>query len=228
MTRVPRWLLWVVSVIVMAGTAVYQRRTGPTYPVSGTAEISGERIRFSLPRSYDGPDDAEVRIAASESITGSMEFRRFRSNDSWSYQPMMRESGTLVARIPHQPTAGKVLYRISLSKQEQQPVPLTPEHLIIRFRNSVPVYVYLPHIIMMFLALLLPAAPGSKTSPGDRGRSGSRSTRLSHSRSVGLSSGLLCRSLHSMHTGRAGPSGVILPTTRQLRHSYSGSLLSGA
>jgi hypothetical protein len=150
-----------LAVIIMLVTAVYQRRTGPTYPVSGTARVGGETVRFSLPRSYDGPDDAEVRIDAPSSvITGFMEFRRYRSTDEWGRQPLTRDDKWLVSRIPHQPVAGKVMYRIVLGAEPQNPVPLTPDPLIIRFRDPVPVWVLLPHVLFMFIALLFASRAG--------------------------------------------------------------------
>lgn len=159
--RVPSWLLWLCATMIMAGTAIYQRMTGPTYPAGGVATVGAERVRFTLPRSYDGFDDAEVRIpVTSPSISGQMEFRRFRSNDSWSRTAMNRDSDALVSHIPHQPASGKVMYRILLTSGDQSPVPLTSEPIIIRFRNSVPPYVYVPHILFMFLALLFASRAG--------------------------------------------------------------------
>jgi hypothetical protein len=159
--RAPAWLLWILAVIIMLVTAIYQRRTGPTYPVSGTAQVGGGPVKFSLPRSYDGPDDAQVRIEApSQAITGFMEFRRFRSRDEWGRQPMTREGDFLVSRIPHQPVAGKVMYRIVLVTEPQAQVPLTAEPLIIRFRDPVPVWVLLPHVLFMFIALLFASRAG--------------------------------------------------------------------
>lgn len=159
--KVRPWLLWMTATLMMAGTAVYQRRTGPTYPLKGSVNVGGDGLTFSLPRSYDGPDDAEVRIPApSPSISGEMEFRRFRSNDEWTYQTLIREGGSLVGRIPHQPAAGKVMYRVQLAKDSEMPVSLTSEPLIIRFRNQVPPFVYIPHIVLMFLALLFASRAG--------------------------------------------------------------------
>lgn len=73
---------------------------------------------------------------------------------------MNRDSDALVSHIPHQPASGKVMYRILLTSGDQSPVPLTSEPIIIRFRNSVPPYVYVPHILFMFLALLFASRAG--------------------------------------------------------------------
>ena len=161
MKRAPAWVLWVLAVAIMLVTAVYQRRTGPTYPVSGAAQIGTQTVKFSLPRSYDGPEDAQVRMEVpSPEITGFMEFRRYRSHDEWGRQPMTRDGQFLISRIPHQPVAGKVLYRIVLSADGQTTVPLTPDPLIIRFRDPVPVWVLVPHVLCMFIALLFASRAG--------------------------------------------------------------------
>ena len=49
--------LWLVALLIMLSAAGYQRRTGPTYPVSGTLEIGGASGAFEWPRSgtTDGP-----------------------------------------------------------------------------------------------------------------------------------------------------------------------------
>jgi len=186
--KVPSWLLWSCATLVMAGTAIYQRRTGPTYPVGGIANVGGEQVRFSLPRSYDGPDDAEVRIrVASRSTAGRMEFRRFRSTDSWNQAAMNRDSDALVSRIPHQPVAGKVMYRIVLTGGNKAPVALTQEPVVIRFRNAVPLYVYAPHILLMFLALLFASRAGLEDLVG-----GTRTYRLTLYAVVSLAIGGLC------------------------------------
>jgi hypothetical protein len=154
------WILWFVAAVLTLVTGIYQRRTGPTYPMRGAVSVGGQPIQFSLPRAYDGPDDAEVRIPApAPSMTGLLLLRRFRSNDVWSTQPMSRAGDSLVGHIPHQPVAGKVMYSVVLQDGGDQK-PLTSEPCIIRFRNPVPLPVVIPHVSLMFIALLLSTRAG--------------------------------------------------------------------
>jgi hypothetical protein len=155
------WLMWALAFLVTLLSAVYQRMTGPTYPVRGKWTAGAEEVRFKLPRSYDGPDDAEVRLAVtSQDVGGTLEFKRYRSRDEWTRQPMLREGGFLVGRIPHQPAAGKVLYRVYLAKSGSGETALTREPLIIRFRGAVPPLVLYPHIVLMFMGMLYSTRSG--------------------------------------------------------------------
>ena len=55
-------LLWILSIIFMLTVAIYQKTTGPTYPVRGKTNIEGQTIKYKLLRSYGGADDAKIEI----------------------------------------------------------------------------------------------------------------------------------------------------------------------
>jgi len=154
-------LLWVLAFILVLFAAVYQRLTGPSHPVRGEVLASDTQVAFRLPRSHGGSGPAEVRITVPDTeVMGTMRFRRFRSDDPWQDQSMVRESDSLVAYIPHQPPAGKVMYRVVLQGELGEPVPLTAEPVIIRFRADVPLVVLYPHIFLMFFAMLVSTRSG--------------------------------------------------------------------
>ena len=117
-------LLWFFAFLFTAGLAIYQRMSGPTYPIGGKIVINGETIKYKLLRTSDDPGDQKIEIKiADTTIKGEFTFRRFKSHDSWSMQPMTREGEYLVAYVPHQPPAGKVMYFITLNKQQLNPEP---------------------------------------------------------------------------------------------------------
>lgn len=153
-------LLWILSFILMAGFAIYQRMTGPTYPVRGDIEINNAEIDYRLPRSHDSGKDALVKLDVSDkSVKGFFHYRRFKSHDEWTRVEMVREGENLHAFIPEQPPAGKVMYKIELVKDVQSHF-LTDEAVIIRFKGSVPAYILIPHIIFMFLAMVFSIRTG--------------------------------------------------------------------
>jgi hypothetical protein len=101
-----------------------------------------------------------------QTITGMAEFRRYKSNDLWTQQPMAREGDDLVLRLPHQPKAGKILYRIRLAGTDGSTAELTPEPVVIRFRGEVPAPVMIPHILAMFLGMLFSNAAALESLTG--------------------------------------------------------------
>ena len=64
-TRHSRWrgaLLWVGAVLIMAAAAIYQRRTGPTYPLRGEVAVGADAYRYELVRSQETIERARVAL----------------------------------------------------------------------------------------------------------------------------------------------------------------------
>jgi hypothetical protein len=153
-------LLWILSFVLMAGSAVYQRMTGPTHPDRGTVEIAGERIKYKLIRTWEGTTDAQVTVKVSNTdIIGKYRFRRYKSHDEWSEKKMERVGDLLVAALPGQDAAGKVMYEIFIG-EGQDFKNLTDEPLILRYKGIVPLTVLIPHIILIFLAMMFSMRAG--------------------------------------------------------------------
>jgi hypothetical protein len=62
--------------------------------------------------------------------------------------------------IPKQPPAGKIAYRVTLINEEGQRYELSEEPVIIRFKGDVPVIILAPHVLMMFISMLLGTRTG--------------------------------------------------------------------
>jgi len=149
--RLKTFFLFFFAFIFTAGLAIYQRMTGPTYPIRGKIVVNGETINYKLLRTSDDPGDQKLEIKiADTSIKGEFTFRRFRSHDSWTIVPMTREGENLVAFVPHQPPAGKVMYYISLNKTK-----LNIEPAILRYKGAVPNWIIIPHVFFIFLAMFI-------------------------------------------------------------------------
>jgi hypothetical protein len=153
-------LIWVFSIIFTLAIAVYQRMTGPTYPVRGSVEFAGQKINYRLIRTYDGADDAPVKIIVPDtSIHGEFQLRRFKSYDPWHLSQMIRKGDTLIGFLPHQPAAGKVMYQITLVKGDKRL--LINEHpAVLRYKGFVPGYVLIPHIFFIFFAMIFSTLTG--------------------------------------------------------------------
>lgn len=158
--KLKSFLLWFFAFIFTAFIAVYQRRTGPTYPMSGKVTIGNEVIKYNLIRTYDGLDDAKVTVNVPDTaIKGEYQFMRVRSNDTWSVVPMTRFGNDLIASIPHEPIAGKVMYKVTLIKGGQKYL-LNDKPAVIRYKGSIPLWILILHIILIFSAMLFSTRTG--------------------------------------------------------------------
>ncbi len=59
----------------------------------------------------------------------------------------------LTAYLPHMPPAGKIEYKVELNAGDKRYF-LTDVPTVIRYKGAVPAGVLIPHIILMFLAIL--------------------------------------------------------------------------
>jgi len=158
--RAPRWrraLLWMIALIITLAAAVYQRRTGPSYPVRGAAAIGDATIRYRLPRTKDVGEDVRIALAVEgASVSGSVRWRRYKSTDEWSTVPLMPgEAGELVAHLPQQPPAGKLMYFVHVGGGDDSVSLTGDEPVILRYKGAVPLWALIPHVLFMFTAMLV-------------------------------------------------------------------------
>jgi hypothetical protein len=155
-------LLWVLSVLLAGLMMVYQRTTGPTYPFHGKATIEGQSYNYQLLRSHElSPDekgslDHTVRLVLPDTlITGTLFFKRLGVDEPFTAITMAREGNVLIAKLPHQPAAGKLVYHIVLNRGEEvADLPAPGETVTIRFKGAVPLGVLLPHVLAMVLVMV--------------------------------------------------------------------------
>jgi hypothetical protein len=154
-------LLWILAFIIGASTMVYQRMTGPTYAKHGTATIAGTAVKYKLPRSMVIVADAQVSIKAPEPLSGYLEYKRYKTDDDWTRVTLERKGDTLMGALPKQPRAGKLLYKVYVAGADGVGISLTgEEQVIIRFRGMVPIWVLIPHVLAMLLAIVTAARAG--------------------------------------------------------------------
>ena len=153
-------LIWIFSLIFTLAIVYYQRATGPTYPVRGKVTIAGQEIKYRLIRTSEDEGGARVTFKnIPANIQGSIRYKRLNSGDDWRFAEMQREEGKLVGILPQQPPAGKLEYFVTLTDGKEI-LQLTEEPVIIRFKGAVPMYILLPHILIMFIAMLMSTLTG--------------------------------------------------------------------
>lgn len=149
-------VLWILAVIIMFAAADFQERTGPTKEFKGSFRIGGEEYSFELVRSGSTDADAPVVIPdPGQGVTGQIYFKRYPTDDPFSPIPMESVAGDLQGLLPAQPAAGKLEYYVLLNTPDGTVRLPREDTLIIRFKDPVPLGILVPHIIFMFVALLL-------------------------------------------------------------------------
>ena len=158
-----RWFLsvglWILAFIIMAASAVYQRKTGPTYPLSGVAQFNNQACQYEFIRSGTTGEDARVEFPYFDMDTVALlHFKRYKTGEEHIVVPMQPEgegkSRKLVALLPSQPPAGKLEYYVTLhSAGDSINVPGDRE-VVIRFKGAVPAAVLIPHVLLMFIGML--------------------------------------------------------------------------
>ena len=155
------WHCWALAVVLTLASAVWQRMTGPTYPAKGTAMIAGTRVAYSLLRTQITGKVIPVTVVVDDAqVRGEVAWRRYPTEERWERVPMTREGSRLSSRLPTQPMAGKIEYQVRL-QEGGGPSVLVPERpAVARFRREVPAWVLVPHVLCMFLGMLVATRAG--------------------------------------------------------------------
>lgn len=158
------WALWLLALVITLASAVYQRMTGPSYPLRGKTKLAGQTISYRLVRTWGGEGDAEVRFPAPiAGMRGELLWKRFKTRDEFASVPMQRVGNELVGKLPHQPPAGKLVYRVVLDlggEFERERVWLGGQGVVIRFKGAVPDAILFVHVVAMFAAMLCATRAG--------------------------------------------------------------------
>lgn len=150
-------ILWLTAVLVTLLAAAWQRLSGPTYPVRGTVNLAGAEVRLRLPRSAVTGAPLRLAVPVSDAMrSAELAWRRFPSSEEgWKRTALESDDeGHLVATIPSQPPAGKVEYQLRLVAIDgsERTFPQLPA--VARFKGEVSAATLIPHIVLMFAAML--------------------------------------------------------------------------
>lgn len=165
-------LIWLVSILGTVGSLAYQDRTGPTYPLRGSVATEAGPVQFICMRSQTIGQGLSIVILdpVPDGITGTVRYRRFRSNDDWKAVAMVRGSFAVSGRgrstnvagigavLPGlNERAGKYEYFVNLTiAPENKPVSITGDRPIYaRYKAPVPGASLAAHIAAIFASMLL-------------------------------------------------------------------------
>jgi hypothetical protein len=130
--------------------------TGPTYPLKGKININGQDVKYRLTRSHGGDTNQPVSLPFPDSTyRAELRYTYFKANKPWESVQMKWKNGQFSAELPNQPPAGKLEYYIVISKQSQRYTIPADRTVVTRFKGAVPSFVLIPHVLFMFIAMLL-------------------------------------------------------------------------
>ena len=157
-----KFLLWLLAIIITFSAVVFQRLTGPTHPKRLNVELSKKTYKLRLLRSHGGTEDAPIELAVNDSFDAILYYKFYPSveNEEWKAVVFVKEGEKLVADLPNQPPAGKLMYYIDISTDNGIVSIQKDEPVVIRFKGAVPAFVLAPHVFFMFFAMLLANVAG--------------------------------------------------------------------
>jgi hypothetical protein len=84
--------LWIVAVLLMFSSAIYQKMTGPTEKLRGSFEESGQVYKYRLLRSEVTTTDARIALPDPGSCDkGQLWYKRYTTSDSFIPLPLQAE-----------------------------------------------------------------------------------------------------------------------------------------
>jgi hypothetical protein len=158
-------IYWILAFVITIGAAFYQRTTGPTYPKRLEVTVNNNKYDLKLTRSISLDRAPEVRLAITDTTaTAKLYFRRFPTNEEYKeiefkYKETKMFHG-LAAMVPQQPEAGKLQYYFEITDSKGTTAYMKEQPIVVRFKGGVPAFVMIPHILMMFIAMLFSTLAG--------------------------------------------------------------------
>jgi hypothetical protein len=173
-----KFILWVLAFLITITAAIYQRKTGPTYPKRLDITVNDTVQELKLVRSLGLNEKPEVRLNINDtSVKAKLFFKRFKTDEeyqvtdfSYKVYPVhsfimnrifkIYEEKGLFAEVPQQPPAGKLQYYFEITDSKGSRSFFKEAPVVIRFKGDVPAFVLVPHILLMFIAMLFSTLAG--------------------------------------------------------------------
>ncbi|NJK85365.1 MAG: hypothetical protein HC906_04735 [Bacteroidales bacterium] len=155
------WPIWLTAIIITLTAAIYQRKTGPTYPKEYTFSVNDQEYSVKLDRAHITTKDAVIELPVSgTTVSASLYYRIYPSNDEFTCIDFQQENEVLRVTLPSRPPAGKLEYYIEMKPDGQFIALAKDSPVITRFRNDVPAYILIPHVLFMFFSMLFSSFTG--------------------------------------------------------------------
>ena len=164
--------IWSLTFLLTVGFLVWQKMSGPTYPVRARVDYGAGEFKVELLRTHSITGDMPVTIQvagsddANPGVTGTVIWHRFPTDEPWQRLPMVYDQGLLKAELPRQPMAGKLEYKVELVQGERHDHIPEVEAAVARFKGDVPGMVLIFHVTFMIFGMLFSTGAGMEALTG--------------------------------------------------------------
>jgi len=153
-----QFLLWLLAIIITVAAVLYQRTTGPTYPVKGTLTTNNQEFKYKLIRTHETTDGAKIALPTTgkPNLEANLHYKRYQTKDELTILPFTLDGEEYTAKLPVQPSAGKMEYFVqgTLDGKAFRIPEMSQDNIVLRYKDPVPNGVLIPHVFFMFFAIL--------------------------------------------------------------------------
>ncbi len=137
-----------ISLIFALIVAVFQRITGPTYPVKGTINVDGRDVKYKLPRSCTIKKNECVVYIYGNVADAYILWKRLGVDEEFKRIGFNHKNGKSIAIIPDDfAPASKIEYDFFVGERK-----VNLKKIILRFKGEVKSWAIITHIIFLFLS----------------------------------------------------------------------------
>jgi hypothetical protein len=156
-------IIWAAAVVITIGSAIYQRQTGPTYPKKEKVILNDTRYELKFIRSHGGASDAEILLPIKDTaVQADLHYKYFppEEGEAWKTLGFSQTEEGLSAKLPNQPPAGKLMYKVSIEDSSNKLQLFEKKPIVIRYKGAVPDWILVLHVIFIFAAMLVSNTAG--------------------------------------------------------------------
>ncbi len=162
------FIAWTLAVLITLTAVVYQRMTGPTNPKRVEFRLDENEYKLRFPRSLETTltlenyryiadyNEVKIKISAEDAPAMVVYYKVYPGGDTLIKTEAAYDGDYYIFNLPSQPPAGKLIYYPLLKCENGEEVLIEKEEgLIVRFKSPVPAWALVPHVLLMFIAMLL-------------------------------------------------------------------------
>lgn len=150
-----KYLIFFFSLLITLTAAIYQRLTGPTNPIRFSYTIDSIEYKSKLIRSGESDKDTKITLNLPINAIATLYYKKYKVNEDFIALPFLAvDEYKQEASLPKMPAAAKLEYYIEILDGTGTKHFFKENPIIIRYKDPVPAWVLIPHILIMFLAML--------------------------------------------------------------------------